>query len=159
MTTKKRVRHARGSQAGRNIINACGNMPPINAWAQKRLQRINAIDFSLTGMELIRLGLYDGFQTRTISNCYRFHLFLMSDPFAVLAPADQVAEFWHLDILDTRRYQQTCEAIGAGFIHHEFEPVPGTPSYEEATARWQAAMQLLMDPLPEWFTYTGETRC
>jgi hypothetical protein len=50
---------------------------------------------------------------------YRRYLILHAmHPQLNLAPERDVDRFWHLHILDTRKYASDCEAMFGGFLHH-----------------------------------------
>lgn len=36
----------------------------------------------------------------------------------VIAPSGQLDEYWHLHILDTRKYMQDCDFVFGGYLHH-----------------------------------------
>lgn len=54
-----------------------------------------------------------------IALAYKRYLTLHAKyPDLMLAPDQEVDHFWHLHILDTRKYAADCEAIFGYFLHH-----------------------------------------
>lgn len=45
-----------------------------------------------------------------------------------IVPSKEIDEFWHMHILDTRKYAEDCKHIFGKFIHHE-------PAYEKANKK------------------------
>src|SRR3954469_11154637 len=48
----------------------------------------------------------------------KFLTLLVKYPQETIAPTNEVDEFWHLHILDTRKYAEDCEAVFGYFLHH-----------------------------------------
>ena len=48
----------------------------------------------------------------------RFLILNMKHPKDRVVPSDDVDDFWHQHILDTRRYPEDCQAIFGYFFHH-----------------------------------------
>ncbi|HEY0819955.1 MAG TPA: hypothetical protein VGD46_14320 [Rhizobacter sp.] len=58
-------------------------------------------------------------QAERMALAYRRYLTLHAKyPDLMLAPDQDVDRFWHLHILDTRKYAADCEAIFGYFLHH-----------------------------------------
>jgi hypothetical protein len=60
----------------------------------------------------------------------KFLTLLVKYPDETIAPTNEVDEFWHLHILDTRKYAADCESVFGYFIHHF--PYFGMRSEEDA---------------------------
>lgn len=57
--------------------------------------------------------------TQRIATEYRRYLTLcLENPHFPMVPSTYVDDFWHLHILDTRKYQEDCELIFGYFLHH-----------------------------------------
>ena len=70
---------------------------------------------------------------------YKRYLILHAKyPGLTLAPDQEVDRFWHLHILDTRKYARDCEAVFGYFLHHY--PYLGLRGEDDAKAL-QAAFQ------------------
>jgi len=49
-----------------------------------------------------------------------YRLFLVAAAEGLTEPPTQdVDDFWHQHILDTRRYHRDCQAVFGGYLHHE----------------------------------------
>lgn len=58
-------------------------------------------------------------RAKTAEKWYRRFLFLVAKyPNEVIVPTKEVDEIWHAHILDTRKYEQDCEHIFGGYLHH-----------------------------------------
>lgn len=159
MSGRKKAGHARSSR--RRIAEACGNFPAIDERAARVMRAAERVSLNSTRAELRRRDLFDETQLDVVDRWYRKHLFLMGyfPHVGVLAPADQVGEFWHTHILETEKYARDCMAICGRPLHHSFEPGPGTEDYEEAVRTWKGLIfGIVGRQPPDWFTYTGETR-
>jgi hypothetical protein len=63
-----------------------------------------------------------------VADFYRKFLILhVRHPQAVLVPDADTDEFWHLHVLDTRKYVSDCDRLFGGYLHH-------TPHMGERTA-------------------------
>ncbi len=60
----------------------------------------------------------------------RFLTLLVKYPDDTIAPTNEVDEFWHMHILDTRKYAEDCQNIFGYFLHHF--PYFGMRSEEDA---------------------------
>jgi hypothetical protein len=74
----------------------------------------------------------------------RYLMLLAKYPEATLAPEQDIDRFWHLHILDTRKYAADCDEIFGEFLHHF--PYLGLRGEEDAKALDEAfaRMQALM---------------
>lgn len=85
---------------------------------------------------------YDGFEEEDINELEqkfrRFMKIFIVEPDANPAPAEDVDEYWHKFILDTRRYHHFCDRVFGEYIHHipkiDGEEVP-PPSRTQALSR------------------------
>jgi len=79
------------------------------------------MDFSkLIHKMVCHLGWLKRDATR-LAELYRNFLFLnkkYGDQAHQLPPAEEIDEFWHLHILDTKQYHQDCQAIFGRYFHH-----------------------------------------
>jgi hypothetical protein len=80
-----------------------------------------------------------------MAQSYRRYLMLQAKyPEVTLAPDQDTDRFWHMHILDTRKYAADCETVFGEFLHHF--PYLGTRgeddarALDEAFARLQALM-------------------
>lgn len=71
-----------------------------------------------------------------IENEYRQFLFLIaSNRGKTVVPWSQnLDDFWHEHILDTKKYQDDCQSLFGEFIHHNPHLPKGTTAHDNATA-------------------------
>ena len=87
-----------------------------NAW-----QKINNLDLS---MVIRKMAAERGWRLKHAQKAamqYRRLLFVWykyKDAYPILPPSQDIDEFWHNHILDTRQYPKDCETIFGEFIHH-----------------------------------------
>ena len=71
--------------------------------------------------------------TERMAQAYKRYLILHAKyPDATLAPDQDTDRFWHMHILDTRKYAADCDAIFGHFLHHF--PYLGLRGEEDAKA-------------------------
>ncbi len=81
---------------------------------------INTIDFSKIIDKLVK---YEGWfldEAHQVCRQYRNFLFLnkkYGDRYAI-PPTEEIDEFWHMHILDTKAYRRDCEAIFGKYLDH-----------------------------------------
>jgi len=76
-----------------------------------------------------------------MAQSYRRYLLLVAKyPEATLAPDQDTDRFWHLHILDTRKYAADCEAVFGEFLHHF--PYLGLRGEDDAKALDEAFAQM-----------------
>lgn len=69
--------------------------------------------------------------TKVIAEEYRKYLTLcLENPDDAIVPSSMVDDFWHLHILDTRKYADDCQKVFGYFLHHF--PYFGMRSAEDA---------------------------
>jgi hypothetical protein len=83
---------------------------------------IQAIDLSLIKFKATRLedgyGWTPAYADR-METAYKRYLILHAKyPEMTLAPEQDVDRFWHMHILDTRKYAADCDATFGHFLHH-----------------------------------------
>ena len=84
---------------------------------------INELDFSPIINKLITRHKWLKIEAEETCKQYRRYLYLLkkyaknSDQ-PSFPPSDDIDEFWHHHILDTKKYQQDCQAIFGRYLHH-----------------------------------------
>lgn len=84
---------------------------------------IDKIDFSMIINKMVTRDDWLEDEAQAVCKMYRNYLFLLKkykDKFEV-PPSEEIDEFWHQHILDTRKYHADCEAIFGGYLHHKPE--------------------------------------
>lgn len=148
---KPKVRHAKGSRASH----------PVGLDPETLLERINALDLSPVSGELVRK---DVFYPRHVNGAiveYRKFLYLQGihlrqdgEGCANFVPPDEISEVWHAHILMTRKYAADCETVFGRFLHHGYNPSPGTEAYREGIDRFVALYGSTFGETPSRFTFT-----
>ncbi len=64
--------------------------------------------------------LWNGYRIEDIEEDYREFLYLIAtNPGETIVPwSQEMDDFWHEHILDTRKYQKDCKSLGVEAIHH-----------------------------------------
>ncbi len=81
---------------------------------------IYSIDFSMIIEKMVKNGGWRMSDALATAKLYCNFLYLNkkypSD--AILPPSEDIDEFWHYHILDTRKYLIDCDAIFGNYLHH-----------------------------------------
>lgn len=81
---------------------------------------IDNIDFSMIINKMVTRDDWLEDEALAVCKMYRNYLFLQKkykDQFE-LPPSEEIDEFWHQHILDTKKYHIDCEAIFGKYLHH-----------------------------------------
>ncbi len=93
------------------------------------MHTIDAIDFSAVIHKMI--FNYGFSQKQALALCQQYKRFLyLCKQFGgqhTLVPSDEIDEFWHNHILDTKKYWHDCDLIFGKYIHHNPEAPWETP--------------------------------
>ncbi len=83
-----------------------------------------------------------------IERDYRDFLYVIgSNPGQTVVPKTQdLDDFWHCHILDTRKYEKDCMAIFGEVIHHNPHLPKGTPAHSKATQNTKAMYKNTLNP-------------
>jgi len=83
------------------------------------MKRVNNIDFVPHGYKLQKEYSWSESKINYTINLYKEWLVLqvLYEDLS-FAPSELVDEFWHIHILDTRKYMNDCNLIKGEFIHH-----------------------------------------
>ena len=82
---------------------------------------IDAIDFSQVIDKIVKTKQWKKADVAKICVLYRNFLFLQKKymhEFGALPPSEEIDEFWHNHILDTKKYCVDCEKIFGAYLHH-----------------------------------------
>ena len=97
-----------------------------------------------------------GWDIRTAENIaqmYRGFLFFCKNyPDEIIVPPQEVDEFWHLHILDTRNYEIDCQNIFGYYLHHfPYAGLKGSRlSKKEEHLYLQRTLTLVKKHFPHW---------
>lgn len=80
---------------------------------------INSIDFSLIKKKMVS----DGWRKKDVEQtCVQYRNFLYLNrkypQYGLLPPSEDIDEFWHYHILDTKKYSDDCQKIFGEYWHH-----------------------------------------
>ncbi len=81
---------------------------------------IDNIDFSMIINKMVTRDDWLEDEVNAVCKMYRNYLFLQKkykDQYE-LPPSEEIDEFWHQHILDTKKYHADCEAIFGKYLHH-----------------------------------------
>jgi hypothetical protein len=91
---------------------------------------IAALDLTKIADKAIKLHGWTRSRARTAEEWYRRHLWLCYKYGSPMAAIGKDAdEFWHLHILDTRKYAADCRAVFGFFLNHT--PIYGAPTAQD----------------------------
>ena len=116
---------------------------PTSATLVQALAAIEALDLAPIKFKAMRTD--DGYgwsadEADLLAIDYKRFLFLRAmHPERTLSPSRDVDRFWHMHILDTRKYAADCQAIFGEFLHHF--PYFGLRGEDDARALQQAFEQ------------------
>jgi len=83
---------------------------------------INALDLSLIKFKATRAedgyGWSDEYADKMELAYKRYFILHAMYPEMTLAPEQDIDRFWHMHILDTRKYAADCESTFGHFVHH-----------------------------------------
>jgi hypothetical protein len=77
------------------------------------------------------------------SMLYRNYLLLrLKYPNEQLPPSEDVDEFWHNHILDTKKYREDCQAIGCFFEHYPYFGMDAHSTREDLNRAFEKMQEL-----------------
>lgn|SRR3990167_846539 len=94
----------------------CSKQPSLT----QAKEYIYTIDFSMVIHKMVSQDGWREADALAVAELYRNFLFL-NKKYAtdgMLPPSEEVDEFWHYHILDTRKYVKDCENIFGYYFHH-----------------------------------------
>lgn len=107
---------------------------------------IDAIDFSMIIKKMVEHQGWLQEEAEIVSNLYRNFLFLnkkYGDIHSALPPSEDIDEFWHNHILDTKNYRKDCEAIfGIYFDHYPYFGIDGRTNFNNLESAFETTQKL-----------------
>ncbi|EKD45039.1 MAG: hypothetical protein ACD_70C00107G0011 [uncultured bacterium] len=82
---------------------------------------IDAIDFSMVVDKIVSTKGWKKSDVLKIGELYKHFLYLnkkYTNSCLSLPPSEEVDEFWHNHILDTKKYHTDCDKIFGAYLHH-----------------------------------------
>lgn len=106
-------------------------------WTTKgKLNALEGLDLQPIGTLLIQKKQWTPEQVKEAEIAYRrFLALIILNPGETLVPTDQIDEFWHMHILDSRKYEQDCKAVFGKYLHHDPHLAKGTAAHTKAYER------------------------
>jgi len=119
------------------------NTPTI----EQAKQYIDNIDFSMVIDKIVRTKKWKKRDVEKICEQYRHFLFLnkkyCTTPDQALAPSEEIDEFWHNHILDTKKYRADCEKIFGYYAdHYPYVGMDGKTTREDSESAFARTQQL-----------------
>lgn len=95
---------------------------------EKTKQAIENLDFSMIINKMVAHQGWDLDEAEEACRLYRNWLFLTAKyPGKALPPSEDIDEFWHNHILDTKKYRTDCQAVFGEFRdHYPYFGIDGT---------------------------------
>jgi len=125
---------------------------------EQTIAAIEALDLSLIKFKATRAEDGYGWSTEYADQmelAYKRYLILHAKyPAMVLAPEQDIDRFWHMHILDTRKYAADCDASFGHFVHHfPYLGLRGEDDAKALDAAFDAMQQLYLkefgQPMPK----------
>jgi hypothetical protein len=95
---------------------------PVTKTLEQTIAAIEALDLEPIKFKATRrddgYGWSPAYAERMAQSYKRYLMLHAKYPEATLAPDQDTDRFWHLHILDTRKYAADCEAAFGEFLHH-----------------------------------------
>jgi hypothetical protein len=91
--------------------------------------------------------------TEAVEPMYRSFLYLLwKYPEEKIVPTPEVDVFWHMHILDTKKYAEDCETIFGRFIHHNpHKGLGGKSDLEDLGNKFARTLELIKIEFPELY--------
>jgi hypothetical protein len=128
---------------------------------EQTIAAIQALDLTLIKFKATRPE--DGYgwspeYAEQMEVAYKRYLILHAKyPSMVLAPEQDVDRFWHMHILDTRKYAADCEAAFGHFLHHfPYLGLRGEDDAKAAAAAFDAMQALYLEEFGETMSEAKE---
>ena len=105
---------------------------------------INSLDLSMISILMVqKLGWLPS-EVKEAGHLYKNFLFLKYKyPHETLAPSEDIDEFWHNHILDTKRYPQDCEKIFGYYLdHYPYFGIDGQTTLKDLEAAFANTQRL-----------------
>lgn len=98
-------------------------------YVERGLENLREFDLSDVTERVHRRRGFDEEEAEELEKKFRkFSLMVLEergpddDPDREISPADDLDEYWHEFLLDTRRYQEYCDYVFDYFVHHNPAP-------------------------------------
>ena len=107
---------------------------------------IDSIDFSMIIDKVIKTKKWARKDVEKIAKLYRHFLFLNKkyrECNLPIPPSEEIDEFWHNHILDTKKYMLDCDKIFGYYLHHyPYLGIDGKTNEEEADNLFEKTQEL-----------------
>lgn len=106
---------------------------------------IFAIDFSNIIEKMVSHQKWRRNEAEKTCELYRNFLYLnvKYPEYAPLPPSEDIDEFWHNHILDTKKYIQDCQVIFGGYFHHyPYFGIDGVSTMKDLQQSFQKTQEL-----------------
>jgi hypothetical protein len=114
-------------------------LAPVPAMDQDLWNRVAAMDLSPVVMQLVNYKGWSMERAAAAERRYRRFFYLKAIlPEGMASPTEEVDEFWHQHIINTRQYGPDCQAVVGRFLHHTFLSLDDPEQAREAQTVWLA---------------------
>lgn len=97
---------------------------------------VSLLDFEVISKRMENASGWDKKRIALAEKEYRRFLYLIKiHPEEGLVPSEDVDEFWHYHILDTRKYANDCQTLFGYFLHHNPNLAKGSEELEKLFKR------------------------
>jgi len=107
---------------------------------------IDSIDFTMIIKKMVEHQGWLQEQAETVCCLYRNFLFLNKKYgriYSSLPPSEDIDEFWHNHILDTKNYRKDCEIIfGSYFDHYPYFGIDGQTNFNNLESAFETMQKL-----------------
>jgi hypothetical protein len=107
---------------------------------------IDSIDFSQVVDRMVKKNKWKRVDVLKACELYRHFLFLQrkyGDDVGELPPSEDIDEFWHNHLLDTKKYMNDCDHIFGRYLHHyPYLGMDGKTSEADAAGFFQKTQEL-----------------
>jgi hypothetical protein len=84
-------------------------------------RRVQALDLTAPAEQFVLYRGWTAEKAKRVELRYRRFFYLKAAlPGDAASPTDEIDEFWHQHIINTRRYGADCNAVAGRFLHHSF---------------------------------------
>ncbi len=107
---------------------------------------IDAIDFSMIIKKMVEEQGWLREEAETVCRLYRNFLFLnkkYAQDHSALPPSEDIDEFWHNHILDTKNYRKDCKVIFGSYLdHYPYFGIDGRTNFGNLESAFETMQKL-----------------
>lgn len=124
---------------------------------------IDSIDFSMVIDRMVKKNKWKREEVLKACELYRHFLFLQKkygNEFAELPPSEDIDEFWHNHVLDTKKYMRDCDHIFGHYLHHyPYLGMDGKTNDADAARFFEKTQELHHQEFGDYIHHVRNVRC